>query len=239
MNNPHSRTNRFQQLRWRLTLTYTGVTVGALITVELVLLIIAGIGVVFLTNSGFLPELLIQAASADYAPVLQFYLAQTPPDQESIAEWLQGVGSASSVTLPLSFDATDEMLVVEADGTLLAVEPPDLLENDLIGAPFDGQAIPGLVEPLLAALAGAEDPERLYSIDETGQKVILALPIRDESHQTVLGVFVAIGELPTAWSQLGDLLPIIGVSLLFFTIVAGLAGTVYGFLAARGLVQRL
>ena len=239
MNNPHSRTNRFQQLRWRLTLTYTGVTVGALITVELVLLIIAGIGVVFLTNSGFLPELLIQAASADYAPVLQFYLAQTPPDQESIAEWLQGVGSASSVTLPLSFDATDEMLVVEADGTLLAVEPPDLLENDLIGAPFDGQAIPGLVEPLLAALAGAEDPERLYSIDETGQKVILALPIRAESHQTVLGVFVAIGELPTAWSQLGDLLPIIGVSLLFFTIVAGLAGTVYGFLAARGLVQRL
>ena len=102
MNNPHSRTNRFQQLRWRLTLTYTGVTVGALITVELVLLIIAGIGVVFLTNSGFLPELLIQAASADYAPVLQFYLAQTPPDQESIAEWLQGVGSASSVTFPLS-----------------------------------------------------------------------------------------------------------------------------------------
>ncbi len=235
----HSRTNRFQQLRWRLTLTYTGVTVGALITVELILLIILGIGVVVLTSSGFLPTQLIQAASADYAPVLQFYLAQTPPYQEGIAEWLERVGAASSVTLPLSFEATDEMLVVGSDGSLLAVKPPDLLGNDLLGEPFNGQAITGLAEPLQAALAGAEDPESLYSFDETGRKVIIALPIWDEAHQEVLGVLVAIGEMPTVLSQMGDILPIIGISLLFFTIVAGLAGTVYGFLAARGPVQRL
>jgi len=37
----------------------------------------------------------------------------------------------------------------------------------------------------------------------------------------------------------GDMAPILGVSLLFFTLVAGLAGTVYGFLAARGPVHRL
>jgi NarL family two-component system sensor histidine kinase LiaS len=239
MNKPTPRTKRFQQLRWRLTLTYTAVTVGALITVELILLVIIGVGVAALTSSGYLPELLIQSASADYAPVLQFYLAQTPPDQEGIAEWLQGVGAALSVTLPLTFEATDEMLVVEPGGTLLAVKPPDLLGDDLIGEPFDGKAIPGLEKPLQAALAGREDPESLYSIDNNGRKVILALPIRDEGHREVLGVLVAIGELPTVWSQMRELLPIIGGSLLFFTIVAGLAGTVYGFLAARGPVQRL
>ncbi len=239
MNKPTPRTKRFQQLRWRLTLTYTAVTVGALITVELILLVIIGVGVAALTSSGYLPELLIQSASADYAPVLQFYLAQTPPDQEGIAEWLQGVGAALSVTLPLTFEATDEMLVVEPGGTLLAVKPPDLLGDDLIGEPFDGKAIPGLEKPLQAALAGKEDPESLYSIDNNGRKVILALPIRDEGHREVLGVLVAIGELPTVWSQMRELLPIIGGSLLFFTIVAGLAGTVYGFLAARGPVQRL
>jgi NarL family two-component system sensor histidine kinase LiaS len=239
MNKPTPRTKRFQQLRWRLTLTYTAVTVGALITVELILLVIIGVGVAALTSSGYLPELLIQSASADYAPVLQFYLAQTPPDQEGIAEWLQGVGAALSVTLPLTFEATDEMLVVEPGGTLLAVKPPDLLGDDLIGEPFDGKAIPGLEKPLQAALAGREDPESLYSIDNNGRKVILALPIRDKGHREVLGVLVAIGELPTVWSQMRELLPIIGGSLLFFTIVAGLAGTVYGFLAARGPVQRL
>lgn len=235
----HSRTNRSQQLRWRLTLTYTGVTVGALITVELILLAILGIGVVILTNSGFIPVQLIEAASAEYTPVLQFYLAQTPPDQEGIAKWLERVGTTSSVTLPLSFEASDDMLVVGDDGILLAVKPPDLLGNGLIGEPFNGEVIPGLAEPLRAALAGVEDPEKLYTVDDSDQKVVIALPIRDEAQQQVLGVLVAIGEMPTVWSQLGDVLPIIGVSLLFFTVVAGLAGTVYGFLAARGPVQRL
>jgi NarL family two-component system sensor histidine kinase LiaS len=235
----HSRTNRSQQLRWRLTLTYTGVTVGALITVELILLAILGIGVVILTNSGFIPVQLIEAASAEYTPVLQFYLAQTPPDQEGIAKWLERVGTTSSVPLPFSFEATDEMLVVGDDGILLAVKPSDLLGNNLIGEPFNGEAIPGLAKPLRAALVGAENPESLYTLSEGDRKVVIALPIRDEAQQQVLGVLVAIGEMPTVGSQLGDVLPIIGISLLFFTVIAGLAGTVYGFLAARGPVQRL
>lgn len=239
MSNPNPQNNRFQQLRWRLTLTYTGVTIGALLTVELILLGIVGFGVVALVNSGFIPALLIEAASADYAPILQFYLSQTPPDQEGIANWLERVGAASSMTLPLSFEATDEMLVVGSDGVLLAVRPPDLLGSELLGQPLDGRIIPGMAEPIRAALAGAENPESLYTLVESDRTVVLALPIWDETHQQVLGVLVAIGEMPTVLSQLGEVLPILGVSFLFFTIVAGLAGTVYGFLAARGPVQRL
>ena len=237
MSNPQN--NRFQQLRWRLTLTYTGVTIGALLTVELILLGLVGIGVVLLIYSGFLPAQLIAAVNADYAPILQFYLDQSPPDQEGISNWLERSGVYSSVTLPLSFEATDEILVVSGKGELLAVKPPDLLGGELIGQQFDGNAIHGLAEPLQAALGGSEDPEDLYSLVEVDRQVVLAVPIWDEAHDRVLGVLVAIGEMPTILSQLADLLPILGVSFLFFIIVAGLAGTVYGFLAARGPVQRL
>ena len=233
------RTKRFQQLRWKLTLTYTAVTVGALITVELFLLVILGVGVVFLINSGYLPEQLIRSGYADYVPVLEFYLSQSPPDHEGMQEWLAGVGAASSVTLPLSFDATNEMLIVGSDGTLLAIRPPDLLGFDRIEKPFTGEDIPGLEEPLNAALAGVENPESLYSVDNNDRRVILAFPIRDELNREVLGVLVAIGELPTVWSQMREILPVLGGSFLLFTLVAGLAGTVYGFLAARGPVKRL
>jgi NarL family two-component system sensor histidine kinase LiaS len=233
------RTKRFQQLRWRLTLTYTAVTVGALITVEFLLLVIIGVGVVLLTNSGYLPEQLIQAVSADYAPILKFYLGQTPPDQEGIGEWLMDVGAASNLALPLTFEATDEMFVVDDSGILLAVKPPDLLGEDVIGKPLNRSVIPGLEEPLQAALQGKKDPENLYTLNKNDRKVIMAFPIRGENQQEILGALVAIGELPTVWSQMGELLPIISLSLLFFTIVAGLVGTVYGFLAARGPVQRL
>ncbi|MEJ2706232.1 MAG: sensor histidine kinase [Anaerolineales bacterium] len=239
MSNPNPQNNRFQQLRWRLTLTYTSVTIAALLTVELILLGLVGIGTVLLINSGFLPAQLLEAVNADYAPILQFYLDQSPPDQEGISNWLERVGAPSSVTLPLSFEATDEMLVVSGKGELLAVKPPDLLEDKLIGQQFDGNAIAGLADPLQAALGGSEDIEDLYSLVAVDRSVVLAFPIWDEAHERVLGVLVAIGEMPTILSQLADLLPILGVSFLFFTIVAGLAGAVYGFLAARGPVQRL
>ena len=55
MSNHNPPTNRFQQLRWRLTLTYTAVTIGALLTVELILLGVAGVGIITLINSGFIP----------------------------------------------------------------------------------------------------------------------------------------------------------------------------------------
>ena len=232
-------TNRFQQLRWRLTLTYTGVTIGALLTVELILLGLAGIGIVLLVNSGFLPAQLIEAVNADYAPILQFYLEQSPPDQEGIANWLDRVGSPSSVTLPLSFDANNEMLVVGSKGELLAVKPPNLLGNVPIGQTLDRNAIQGLAEPLQAALGGSKDPAHLYSLVEADRDVVMAIPIWDESQTNVLGVLVGIGEMPTVLSQLVDVLPVLGISFLFFTVIAGLAGTVYGFLAARGPVQRL
>jgi NarL family two-component system sensor histidine kinase LiaS len=230
---------RFRQLRWRLTLSYTGVTIGALLTVELILLGIAGIGIALLVNSGFLPTQIIEAANADYSPILQFYLDQSPPDQRGIANWLQRVGAASSVTFPLSFEATDEMLVVGSSGELLGVRPTDLLDSELLNKPLDGSLIPGLEKPLQAALSGAEDPKRLYSLVESDGKVVMALPIWDDPHEQVLGVLVAIGMIPTVLSQLTEILPILGVSLFFFTIVAGLAGTAFGFIAARGPVQRL
>ena len=239
MGNHASLTKGHHRLRWKLTLSYTGVTLGALLTVELILLILVGVGLFLLLNSGSLQALLIETASVDYAPTLRSYLAQTPPDEAGIADWLENVGPASSATIPLTFEATDEMLVVGRDGSLLGVKPPDLLGNDLVGQPLDVRAIPGLADPLQAALAGEEDVDRLYSLARPGEKIVITVPVWDAAHEQVLGVLVALGEMPTIMTIVGDMLPILGGSLLFFTLVAVLAGTVYGFLAARGPVRRL
>jgi len=239
MGNHASLTKGYQRLRWKLTLSYTGVTLGALLTVELILLVLVGGGLIVLLNSGALPALLIETASVDYAPALRSYLAQTPPDQAGIADWLENVGPASSATIPLTFEATDEMFVVGSDGRTLGVKPPDLLGVDAVGQPLDTRTIPGLAGPLQAALGGEEDVDRLYSLAKPGDKIVMTVPIWDAAHEQVLGVLVGMGEMPTIFTVLGDMLPILGISLLFFTFVAGLAGTVYGFLAARGPVRRL
>ena len=237
MNTRTPLTNRFKQLRWKLTLSYTGVTVGALLTLEFILLGALGIWLIVLLNSGALPRQLIESG-AQFTPAFRTYLSQTPPDQEGIAELLAWVRTATSPTIPLSFDATDELLVVGSDGTLLGSSPTDLLGNDMIGQPLNPQAIPGLAAPLQAALAGTEDIQRLYTLEKPGGKVVMAIPVWDADHRQVLGAMIGMAEVPTAWSTLGELVPILGVSLLIFTVIAGLTGTPFGYLAARGLVHR-
>ena len=81
-------TRRFSQLRWKLALSYTAVTVGALLAVALVIIIASAVILVAMTNSGSLPVRLVDTAKVEYAPSLRPYLEDSPSDVEGIAAWL-------------------------------------------------------------------------------------------------------------------------------------------------------
>lgn len=236
---PNSYTKRFRQLRWKLTLSYTGVTVLALLTVELILLASTAIVVAVLLNSGVIQADLINAVSDDYMSPMQSLLSDTSPEQDDISNFLDRMGAVASTTIPLTFNATDQLFIVGHDGVLLGSRPLDLFGSDAIGRPVNMQALPGLAAPLQAALRGDEDVDNLYNLPGPDESVILAFPIWDEAHESVLGVLVGVGHLPTVKSALSDIIPIMGISFLIFTLIAGIAGTVYGSVAARGLSARL
>lgn len=239
MDPPSSYTNRFRQLRWKLTLSYTGVTVGALLTVELILLAGATIVVAVLLNSGILQADLVNAVSNEYMPSLQFLLSHTPSDQDEITNWLERLGAADYSTPPFTFKATDQMFIVGPDGVLLGSRPPDLLGSGTIGHPVNMQALQGLAAPLQAALGGEDDVDKLYTLPGPDETVIIAIPIWNEVHERVLGVLVGVGKFPTVQSVFSSIIPILGGSLLVFTLIAAIAGTIYGSVAARGLSNRL
>ena len=77
---------RFRGLRWKLTLSYTVVTVATLLVVEI--LIIAGIGIIIL-RTNLLPRLLIYAAETFIAPQVASYLDSPQPDIDSLTKWLE------------------------------------------------------------------------------------------------------------------------------------------------------
>jgi NarL family two-component system sensor histidine kinase LiaS len=52
-------------------------------------------------------------------------------------------------------------------------------------------------------------------------------------------VLIAVGEFPTVQSVLSTIIPIMAISFLTFTLIAGIAGAIYGSIAARGLSTRL
>ena len=238
MDDPVSITRVNRGLRWKLTLSYTAVTVGALIAVEIILLAAASILIYTLVNSGILPAQLVETAANTYTPSLRVYLTQTPPDVEGLAASLKQLGILP-ISLPLSFDASDRLFVMAPDGQLLAAQPADLFGADQIGRRLDAEMVPGLAEPLQAALAGKDDPYELFALNSTGDQVVLAIPIWDADHEQVLGVLGGLADFPTFRSVLGDTLPVLGVSLIIITLIAGLIGTLFGYLAARGPVRRL
>ncbi|MCP4357045.1 MAG: HAMP domain-containing protein [Chloroflexi bacterium] len=238
MDNNVSFTRGNRGLRWKLTLSYTTVTVGALITVEIILLAAVSVLVFALVNSGILPAQLIETTSISYTPALRIYLSQTPPDVDGLAASLEQL-AATSASLPLAFEPSERLFVIAPDGQILAAQPADLFGAGQIGKPFDTQVIPGLDEPLQAALAGEDDPYKLFTFSSPGDQVVLTIPIWDADHEQVLGVLGGLADFPTLTSILGDALPVLGVSLLLLTLVAGLIGTLFGYLAARGPVRRL
>jgi len=213
------------------------VTVVALLAVELVLYIVVIGGLTAMINSGYLPSVIIDATITIYTPELQLYLSESPHDLEAIAGWLERIRPAPN-TVGFSLQETDGLFVIGSDGKLLAISPSDYVENSVIGHSLDPEAIPGLAEPLQAALAGEEDTSRLYSPTNADSNVVMATPVWDAAHEQVLGALVMSVKAPTIASVLGDLAQILGISLVLSIVVAGLAGTVFGSLAARGLVRR-
>ena len=229
--------NRFRRLRWKLTLSYTGVTVATLLAMELVLYGLWIGGLAFLINSGILPAQLVESTVVDYAWELQPYLITSPPDYASVAHWLDRIRPGPG-SIGFNIDETDGLLVVGHEGLLLATSPSDFLASVAIGQPFDPRAIPGLAEPLRAALAGEEDTERLYTIVRPDNQLVMAAPIWDAGHERVLGALVGVIALPSAMGRLRGLIQVLGFSLLPLTLIAGGIGTLFGSLAARELVRR-
>lgn len=87
-----------------------------------------------------------------------------------------------------------------------------------------------------AALSGEDDPDKFFQINPN-QTLTVAVPVMGKDGNE-LGIVVLRTLYPPRGILIG-VLSYIGGSLIFFTIAAGLGGTIFGFITARGLTRRL
>jgi two-component system, NarL family, sensor histidine kinase LiaS len=246
--------NPLQTLQWRLTLSYTLVTVAALLIVELLLLaaLFAFVRSDFLINemgSG-LHDLLVPEAS--------LYLQRDPPDLDGLNDWLQrtfdgrspetaAAETGFSVSRRLnedrsgpwqfSFDEMQPAYILDPTGRLLAQNPspPDFVPGQ---RPFNLDTLPQLADYFTAVQQGERDLSQLRYTLPGGQLVNL-FPLVGAGDR-LLGVLIVTLPLPALNAEtLGPLLTMILYSLIPLTLLAGLVGTVFGFLTARSLTRRI
>lgn len=231
-----------KRLRWKLTLSYTIVTVGALVAAMVVVLAISFNTMTQIFNTSTVPELMSRQIASDVAPLLRPYLSETPPDVAGVAEWLELVSGSTVVTgsysnLRLCAERSVSIVIVDSEQLLVGQWPEMGSSGAVIGQPLTGSSdmTQGLI---IRALMGEGKEGGLYQLES--ESIIIAAPVVDEQGTHVLGVIALCYEFSsTATEMVNTLLVSLGINLLCFAVAAGVVGTIFGALTARTLTRRL
>lgn len=240
----------FRRLRWKLTFSYTLVTVAAVLALEVVALC----ALVLLFSSPAIQIDLVQEAAATMAEEVQPFLGATPPDRAGLQFWLQQTvppqplpSSVTDIDLhtnletggrrtSLTFGQADRMAIIGLKGDMLAASGDLSMASTASGELFaDPRAPVESREIVSRALRGEPAGTRLQ--DRT---ILAAEPVLDEDGHVLGVVYLRIASFTLlARNLLGGALGLIAGSALLLTIAAGIVGTLFGFLTAHGLVRRL
>jgi signal transduction histidine kinase len=242
--------NIFRQLRWKLTLNYTIVTLSVFLVV---ILILVGIVLprIFVQTNIVDPEGLLGILQKSNGPLWRQILSQSPVDTELINILLQGRDNQitsfdflriGSVQFTVRTMATFRILVIRPDGILLGKTENGFPANFVIGQPLDLKQVQGLEALFTAALAGDTDLSHLYTIYEPNKRYVLAIPVTkmdSGGENQVEGVIVVfVDNVPTQADVPSNILNIAARSLLIFLLGIGIMGTLFGAFFAHGLSAR-
>jgi len=240
--------NQFGNLRWKLTLSYFGVTVAALLVAGTI--VILGFSAYVVSKTRVTPEeLFLDITSGSYNELGRQFLSAFPPDVEGLADFLSQFRATVAEVSPieigdfvLNVTSTNVLYVIytDAEGNLIDSVPHDFIQNTRSGQPLDTDEIPGLIAPFEAALAGEVSSDKLLN-KVSNDLIIGAIPIYHNSGSgEVVGIlgFVHKSQLLEVlrWPQISRQ---VGIGLLFIALIAGVFGILFGFATARGLTSRL
>lgn len=235
----------FQSLRGKLTLTYTLVTVLALLALE-VLVFLAAITLTALLRidqRNYLNDV-VSTLNQQARP----YLQPGQEDYPGLQQWLDQTYQAGYASLePLnSLDSPaakitqgEPMIVLSPERIVLAQSPLDA--NSMIGRLYAPPGFPGSEAALERAIDGQMDVLKLSVTDRHG-KMLMMTPITQAGYQTpLIGVIVVTVEPPP------PILLSFGPTLLVWVMVTGLVlvmavapfGTLFGLVMSRRLTHRL
>ncbi len=224
----------FQRLQWKLTFSYTWITLATLVLLALAGSI-AGMEMVA-ANFSHLAVDDLKAHASDLVP----YMSATPPDQAGITRWLQQTQNLTTQVvvsdvphIAYSFMLDGFTAVVDQAGVVVASHGAGAAS---VGTLLEPQLPQPAVPVLRAALEGQTDASRLVVALADGTALV-AYPL--------VGAFGRIeGALVAEATGLSQ--PVLLFNTLLFALVlslpvavfAAFIGTIFGFFTARGFSRR-
>lgn len=241
-----------KKLQWKLTLSYTSVTVGSLVVVVLILSYLLFSFVLVPTqilDTSLSPQAWINVASRNLPEKWQYILSQDPIDTELVSLLLQvgdlqisyfDILKIGDLQVRLRTLGEGSVMIVDPERKLLGYSNTNLVSDFDVGYPLNLSILPGLEDVLDSALTGSIDPSKIFVTIAPYEEFYFAVPYFDETGEKVLAVsIVYIQDLPTENDLPANIINVLGKSVLLLLLAAGLIGTIFGALTARGMAKRL
>ncbi len=239
--------NFFRRLQWKLTLSYTIVTVGTVIVLAVLL-----VGIAIYTESQAAARVYdsfywSKTAFQDNIP----YLIKDPSELQTWLERVQKQGFAwtdfQSYTVRGSLDYANTLVkssqpiyVLDRHLNLIAAAP--LNDPSEIGKPFKARRPNGLgLESILDAALVGDKNYTAQSYTLPGGNYIVAFPLRKTDNDPIVAIVVYTLKpiqfaAPVNLSVYTTFFVVISVIMLLLT---PLIGSIFGWLVSRGLRKRL
>jgi len=241
-----------KRLQWRLTLSYTSVTMGSLIVIVIVLayLLFSNVLVPYhILDTALSPEAWIEVASKTSSEKWQYILSRDPIDSELVSLTLQDgdfqityfdLLQIGDLQLRARTLAEGTVVIVDPGGMVLGVSNSSLVSKDQVGKSLDLTLLPGLDDVMQAAFSGDVDPQRLFVTIIPYEQFYFAVPYFSEESGDILAVSILyFDDLPTENDLPTNVLSSLGKIVGLLLLAAGVIGTIFGAVTARGISRRL
>lgn len=236
----------FQTLRGKLILTYTTVTVLALLALEITILLV---GFVFSRMTSTDTISYLSDVISVLAPQARAYLQPGAHDLDGLQAWLQATYEEGYASLPPQFTYDNPaapivksapMYVIAPDRTVLAAVPAGA--KSLVGRKYS---------PPTDVARAAEILDNALQIDMQASQVsalrpdgdyLMAVPVRQEVGEGLLVAVIMVSvqaPSPTPnpyWPVILWVVPLTGLILL---VAVAPFGALFGMIMSRGLTRRL
>ncbi len=220
-------TRPLHQLRGKLTLSYTLTTVATFLLLELLFIGVI-LTVVSLNVSAIAVNSLKQEASQ-----ISPYFVKGSPDPAELTSALAIIYPNLSNQGPFNGHPVFVSVVDTQGKTLASVGTHPVASNTLLQEQLSLQGSVNL-QTVLSDEKGTTS--KIYT--ETDGTVVGIVPIVGQSNQ-LIGALVVKTDQPNLFVLVKGFLSFVIVTVIFVTVIAAIAGSIFGYLAARGITRRL
>jgi len=229
------------RLQWKLTLSYTVVTVAVITLLLIATIFISGWMTFGLPQVTLLLSQALSSSSTKLAPAL----SQTPPDTQAVRRWIETSIQGSTiifnnesdeeVTMSYSTVASSDAIlaVLDANGQVIDSNQPKRLTP---GQPVPVEISPALQGLIQRVIEGETAPSRLLA--HVGPQQMVVSPVRSSDDRLVGITFVLYGRPEISqliWISVVSIFP----AILVLSVAAAIIGSLFGAITARGLSKRL